>query len=118
MARVLSETTYKRMMTSIGATEGMPTEARAPSARRIRSIGGGGGGTRSYVVITSVNSASSYVGDVITSPDDNTVITEDVNIKVENASTNAFEVGYSSFADKSKDGGGNDVYYLAALLLT
>jgi hypothetical protein len=79
---------------------------------------GGGGSERSYVVITSVESASSYIGDVITSPDDATVITEGVAIKVENALSNAFDVGYSNFADKTKDGSGNDVYYLAALLLT
>ncbi len=118
MARVLSENTYKRMMASISTTEGLPTEARAPSVRRIRSPGGGGGGTRSYVKITSVTSPSTYVGDVIVGPDDGTPLIEDIVIKVENALLNAFDVGYSSFADKYTNGSGVDEYYLAALLLS
>ncbi len=80
--------------------------------------GGGEGGSRSYVVITAVNSASSYVGDVVISPDDSDVLVEGVNIAVENATSNPFEEGYSAFADKSIDGSGDDIYYLSALLLS
>ena len=105
------------MMTSISTTEGLTGPSRAPSVRRVRTGGAASTAQRAYVVITSVESASSYIGDVITSPDDATVITEGVTIKVENALSNAFDVGYSNFADKTKDGDGNDVYYLAALLL-
>ncbi len=56
MARVLSENTYKRMMTSISTTEGLPTEARAPSARRIRSVGGEAG---SSIVTGRITAGSS-----------------------------------------------------------
>lgn len=112
MARVLSETTYRRMMGSIGVTEGLPTESRMPSVRRIRSTGGGDGGTRSYVIITAVTDPANYIGNVITSPEDPTVVTADVAIKVSGATANEFEIGYSNFADKS-----GDIYYLSGGLL-
>jgi len=72
----------------------------------------GGGGSRSYVIITAVTSPSLYTGNVITSPDDSTVIDTGVTIKVSGALGNEFEVGYSAFADKV-----DDVYYLDGFLL-
>ena len=58
-----------------------------------------GGGGRAYVVITAVTDAANYVGDVITGPDDPTIITVGVAIKVKNATSNEFNIGYDDFAD-------------------
>ena len=71
-----------------------------------------GGAERPYVIITSVTSPSVYVGNVITSPDDATVIDTAVDIKASGALSNAFEVGYQAFADSV-----DDVYYLDGFLL-
>ena len=57
MARVLSENTYQRMMTSIGTTEGLAGPSRAPSVRRVRTGGTGAGSVRSYVKITAITGA-------------------------------------------------------------
>lgn len=105
-------------MTSIGATEGMPTEARAPSARRIRSIGGGGGGTRSYVAITAVTDSANYIGDILNNPEDATIIKTGVNIKVIGATANAYTVGYKAFADSGTDDLGDTYYYIDGFLLS
>lgn len=72
----------------------------------------GGGGSRAFVVITAVTDASNYVGDVITSPVDPTVLKEDVAISVPGATANSFEVGYTAFMDVV-----DDVYYPDGFLL-
>jgi hypothetical protein len=111
MARVLSENTYQRMMTSIGTTEGLAGPSRAPSVRRVRSVGGGGS-VRSYVKITAVTDPENYTGDILNGPDDETIKETGVSIKVKGATANAYIVGYTAFADKS-----GDVYYLDGFLL-
>lgn len=73
---------------------------------------GGGGGSRAYVVITAVTDAANYVGDVIAGPDDPTIITADVAIKVKNATANEFAIGYPNFADVV-----GDVYWLDGFVL-
>ena len=72
----------------------------------------GGGGARPFVVITSVTDAANYVGNIVTSPTDPTVITIGVTIQVDGATANEFNVGYDNFADLS-DG----VYWLDGRLL-
>lgn len=83
---------------------------RAPN-RRVRSVGGGGA-ERPYVVITAVTDAANYTGNVITSPDDSTVIETGVIIKVPGAVDNEFDVGYKAFSDKVGDN-----YYIDGYLL-
>ncbi len=71
-----------------------------------------GGGSRAYVVITSVTDAANYIGDVIVGPNDPTILTADVEIKVQGATANEFEVGYSNFSDVV-----NEIHYLNGGLL-
>lgn len=68
--------------------------------------------TRAFVIITEVTNASTYLGNVLGGPNDADVIEQDVQIRVFDATTNAFAVGYRSFADLS---GG--FYYLEGTLL-
>jgi len=112
MARVLSENTYQRMMTSIGTTEGLAGPSRAPSVRRVRTGGTGAGSVRSYVKITAVTDPENYTGDILNGPDDETIKETGISIKVKGATANAFSIGYSDFADKS-----GDAYYLDGFLL-
>ena len=72
----------------------------------------GGGGSRAYVIITAVTDPANYVGDVITGPDDATIITVGVAIKVKNATANEFAIGYPNFADVV-----GDVYWLDGFVL-
>ena len=112
MARVLSENTYQRMMTSIGTTEGLAGPSRAPSVRRVRTGGTGAGSVRSYVVITTIIDAENYTGDVVVGPEDLTVTTANVSIKVVNATTNPYQIGYSAFSDVVEN-----TYYIDGNLL-
>lgn len=70
-----------------------------------------GGAAREWVVITAVNSPSSYVGDVYDKPG-GSVKETGVDIGVFGASTNEYNVGYGAFADKSED-----IYYIDGYLL-
>ena len=99
------------MMTSISTTEGLAGPSRAPSVRRVRSVGGGGS-VRSYVRITAVIDPENYTGDILNGPDDTTEKETGITIKVKGATANAYSIGYSNFADKS-----GDVYYLDGSLL-
>ena len=75
-----------------------------------------GGSERPWVVITAVNSASDYIGDVYKSPIQSEIVESDVQIKVLYAISNAFGEGYAAFADKV-DESGTDVYYIDGFVL-
>jgi hypothetical protein len=111
MAKLLSNQHAEELPRIFEAVRNMDLPTRGRPIRRDRGIGGGGG-SRSYVVITAVTDAANYVGNVITSPDDSTVIDTGVAIKVNGATANSFEVGYENFADNV-----DDVYYLDGSLL-
>jgi len=109
MAKLLTDETAAELPSIFEAVRNMQQETHTRPRRRIRSLGGGG--TRSYVEITSVSSPSEYIGDVYSGPGGD--ITETgVSILVANATSNEFEVGYSNFADKA-----DDIYYLDGYLL-
>lgn len=109
----ISKAKAQEIQRTINAVSDMAPKKNRKGRRRVRTGGiSDDGGSRSYVVITSVSSPSSYTGDVLTSPDDSTVVESGVTIKVLGALTNAFEVDYSNFADKS-----DDVYYLDGRIL-
>lgn len=111
MAKMLKDSTAKELPAIFETVRNIQQQTRTQPRRRIRSLGGGG--TRAYVVITNNDDGpAEYVGDVINGPDDPTVKTADVVIKVSGATANDFEVGYSNFADKS-----GDVFYLSGGLL-
>tara|TARA_R110002167_G_scaffold256475_1_gene462849 strand:+ start:1991 stop:2332 length:342 start_codon:yes stop_codon:yes gene_type:complete len=112
MAKLLSNETASELPAIFEAVRNLTANTRVLPRRRIRSLGGGGSGSRAYVVITAVTDAANYVGDVITGPDDATIITGGVAIKVKGATANAFEVGYPNFADVV-----GDVYYLDGSVL-
>ena len=110
MAKLLSNQHAEELPRIFEAIRNMEQSTRGRPIRRDRGIGGGG--SRAYVVITAVTDAANYTGNVITSPDDPTIITAGVAIKVQGATANEFEVGYSNFADVV-----DDVYYLGGGLL-
>ena len=74
--------------------------------------GGGGGASRSYVIVTSVTDVDNYIGNVLTSPNDATVLETGVTIQVAGAVANPFKVDYDAFADKV-----DDIYFLEGDLL-
>lgn len=59
----------------------------------------GGATSRAYIQITGVTDPATYIGNLLTSPDDDTIITEGIEIKVPDATANEFAIGYSDFAD-------------------
>lgn len=71
-----------------------------------------GGGSRSYIEITSVTDAANYIGIVLNNPIDLETIKSGVAISVPGAITNEFQVGYRDFADLS-----NGIYYPDGTLL-
>ena len=105
------------MVTSIGATEGMPTEARAPSARRIRSIGGGGS-VGAFVKVTQIITAAKYIGDLYLARPYQTAASEiGINIEIYGATTNPLSIGEGGFAVKSKNSSSEDTWFIEGLLL-
>ena len=110
MAKLLSNRHAEELPQIFEAVRNMEQSTRGRPIRRDRGIGGGG--SRAYVVITAVTDAANYVGDVITSPDDPTVITADVAIKVKDATANEFAIGYDNFADNV-----DDTYWLDGFVL-
>ena len=105
-------------MTSIGATEGMPTEARAPSSRRIRSIGGGGGSVGAFVKVTQIITAAKYIGDLYLEGPYQTAASEiGINIEIYGATTNPLSIGEGGFAVKSKNSSSEDTWFIEGLLL-
>lgn len=75
-------------------------------------VEGGGGASRSYVIVTSVTDVANYIGNVLTSPNDATVLETGVTIQVAGAVANPFKVDYDAFADKV-----DDIYFLEGDLL-
>lgn len=75
------------------------------------------GGGRQFVVITSVPdpiaTPSIYIGDVVASPLDSTVVTADVDIVAYGVTGNPLKVGNSFFSDYNST---DDKYYLDVLL--
>ncbi|MEE9352576.1 MAG: hypothetical protein V3U78_09970 [Thiotrichaceae bacterium] len=117
MSKLLSDQTASRMLNSIQVTENLTSQTRAPKRRIVRQRRASGGGTRSYVIITSFIDAENYIGNVITSPFDSTIITPDVKIVVKDGTTNAFDVGYTNFADLTTFTDGTERYMLDGYLL-
>jgi len=74
--------------------------------------GAGGGASRSYVIVTSVTDAANYVGNVLVSPNDATVLETGVTIQVAGAVANPFKVDYDAFADKV-----DNIYFLEGDLI-
>lgn len=114
MAKLLTDETAAELPAIFEAVRNMQQETHTRPRRRIRSLGGG---TRSYVSITSITIPGVYVGDVLTSPTDITVLKSDVDIVLLNATNNALEVGDAAFADMVA-GDSGDVYYLQSVLLS
>lgn len=113
MAKVLSDNTANRLMIALDVVDNLPAPTRGQSRRRVRTKSkGGGGASRSYVIITSVTDAANYVGNVLTSPADPTVVKTGVTIQVAGAVANPFRVDYPAFADLV-----DDIYYLEGDLL-
>jgi len=75
-------------------------------------VEGGGGAERPYVIITSVISASQYIGNVLDNPTDLNVTLTDVSILVPGATSNDYSVGATGFCDLV----GSD-YYLSGGVL-
>ena len=112
MAKVLSDNTANRLMIALDEVDNLRKDPRGKTRRRIRTVSKGGGASRSYVVITSVTDAANYVGNVLTSPADSTVLKSGVTIQVAGAVANPFIIGYTAFADLI-----DDIYYLEGDLL-
>ena len=110
MAKLLSNQHAEELPRIFEAVRNMEQSTRGRPIRRDRGIGGGG--SRSYVIITAVTDAANYTGNVITSPDDPTIIDTGIAIKVSGAGSNPFEVGYAAFMDSV-----DDVYYADGFLL-
>ena len=111
MAKLLSNQDAAELPAIFEAVRNMTTSTRGRPIRRDRG-GTGSAGSRAYVVITAVTDPANYTGNVITSPDDSTVIDTGVDIKVTGAVSNEFAIGYEAFAD-NVDG----VYYPDGFLL-
>lgn len=74
-------------------------------------------GSRVWVEITEVTDAANYIGNSLKGPGGD-LIEEEVTIQVLNATENAFEEGYSNFADFTEDEeSGDRTYYLDGYLL-
>lgn len=71
-----------------------------------------GGAERPFVIITEVIDAATYIGNVLTSPDDSTIIKSDVSIKVRGATSNDYSVDADGFCDLV-----DAVYYLSGGVL-
>jgi len=113
MAKVLSDNTANRLMIALDEVDNLRKDPRGKTRRRIRTVSkGGGGAERPYVAITAVTDAANYVGNVLTSPSDSTVLKSGVTIQVPSAEGNPFIVGYTTFSDLV-----NDIYYIDGYLL-
>jgi hypothetical protein len=114
MAKLISNRDAARLGPALNAIESMTQPKNRASRRRVRSKGGGS--VRQWVEITSVTDPSTYIGKLYDFPDGDIEETG-ITIKVYGATSNEYKVGYSAFADKSKDGSGNEVYYIDGYLL-
>ena len=115
MAKFLSDRSAQRLGPALDAIESLAPRKRNAPRRRIRTAVEDGS-VRRWVVITTVNSASDYVGDVYESPNRANLIESGVQIKVLYATSNAFGEGYADFADKVEESG-TDVYYIDGFVL-
>jgi hypothetical protein len=111
MPYLLSDRDGEELPAIFESVRNIQNTTRGRPIRRDRG-GQGGSASRAYVVITSVTNESYYIGNVIGGPDDPTVSTADVSIRVKGATYNAFEVGFVSFSDVV-DG----IYYIEGFLL-
>ncbi len=104
MAKLLSDRTAQRLHNVLDIVENLPAMPAKPRRRvRTKSKGSGGGASRSYVIITSVTDVANYIGNVLTSPNDATVLETGVTIQVAGAVANPFAVGYTAFVDLVDD---------------
>jgi hypothetical protein len=114
MAKLLSDRSAQRLGPALDAIESSaPRKGRSPR-RRIRS--NGAGSVRSWVVITGVTDAANYTGDVYDFPEGEAV-ENNVIIQVLGATQNPFQTGYGSFADKSTNAQGDEIYFIDGYLL-
>lgn len=98
MAKVLTDRTAERMLTTINTVEGMQSQVQSRLRRRVRSSGGGGA-QRPYIKITTSTDVNNYIADVIT-PTDATKLVEDVTVKaLEPDAGQKLPVGREMFAD-------------------
>lgn len=111
MAKLLSDQTASELPAIMEAVRNMTQVTRGRPIRRDRGIGGGAS-SRAFVIITAAGGASSYTGNVLTSPTDSTVLKTGVVIKIRDATQNALSPGFGSFADLA-----DDIYYLEGALL-
>ena len=112
MAKLLSDKTADRLHTVLEIVENLPEMPVAPR-RRIRTKSkGGGGAERPFIEITGVIDAENYIGNVLTSPINSTVLKTGVFIVVPGALSNPFEIGYQTFSDFVED-----FYYIDGFLL-
>jgi len=114
MARLLLESTAARLPAALDAIEAMTTPKNKSPRRRVRTPSKGGG-SRSWVKITSVEDPANYTGSVYTAPT-GSLIKSGVTIKVFGATSNEFQVGYASFADLVTEEGA-EVYYIDGAVL-
>lgn len=125
------------LLDSEGVTIFMTTNITSPSAMAVDDIvllqhyphlsetsdwlvvetGGGTAGTRVFIIVTAVISAAEYTGNVVTSPDDSTIVDTAVTIKIYGGLFNALEVGYAAFADATVDTEGVKTYYFDGAVL-
>lgn len=111
MAKLLSDQTASELPAIFEAVRNISQVTRGQPNRRDRG-GTGSTGSRSYIVITAVVSASVYTGDVLTSPTDTEVLETGVAIQILDATFNELGVGFSAFADVA-----DDIYYIEGALL-
>jgi hypothetical protein len=116
MAKLLKDETAKRLIPALDAVEAMAQPRNRATRRRVRTSGGAGGASRSWVVITSVTDAANYIGTEQKGPSDSTVVKSGITIKVYGATANEFTEGFKAFADKVKENGA-DVYYIDGAIL-
>jgi hypothetical protein len=107
----VSDEMVPRIQNSVAYTENIGNPTRPTKRRIVRQRGGGAGGVRAYVIITSVTDAANYKGNILSGPGGD-VITSGVTIKVFGAEENPLSEEYANFADKV-----DDVYYLNGDLL-
>jgi len=110
MAKLLSNEHANELPEIFETVRNIQQASRGRPIRRDRGIGGGS--SRAYVKITGVTDAANYIGVLLTGPEDDTVIKEDIVIRVKGATTNEFAVDYPAFADVV-----DDIYYLDGTLL-
>ncbi len=111
MAKLLSNKTAERLHNVLDIVENLPAMPVAPR-RRIRTKSKGGGAERPFVEITGVIDAENYIGNVLTSPINDTILKTGVFIIVPGALSNPFEIGYQTFSDFVED-----FYYIDGFLL-